>query len=173
MRIVCNCWKQTSHSQSKVPAWTALLSALLVRLCFVWQPSWILWKSTIGHLELISLSTFSNLCCGAMQGLEHGLQFLSHDLVIGRGGVHRHVWVWRILILGDEDNIWILSVVQSDSSSPRTAIFQKKRSKKSTFWRKKEHFFKKKSTFCGAFYHIFWFEIKFCFSDYSLIMAKI
>ncbi len=50
--------------------------------------------------------------------------------------------------------------------------FSKNKSKKSTFWRKKNAFWRKKSTFCGAFYHIFWFEIKSCFSDYSLIMVK-
>ncbi len=49
---------------------------------------------------------------------------------------------------------------------------KKKKAKKALFEEKKHTFWRKKSTFCGAFYHIFWFEIKSCFSDFSLIMAK-
>ncbi len=50
--------------------------------------------------------------------------------------------------------------------------FPKKKKAKKALFEEKKHFLKKKSTFCGAFYHIFWFEIKSCFSDFSLIMAK-
>ncbi len=49
---------------------------------------------------------------------------------------------------------------------------KKQKAKKALFEEKKSTFWRKKSTFCGAFYYIFWFEIKSCFSDYSLIMAK-
>ncbi len=76
-------------------------------------------------------------------------------------GLNQATWLWLAGHMCDGDNI------QSSYSN-----FPKKKSKKSTFWRKKKHFLKKKSTFCKAFYHIFWFEIKSCFSDYSLIMAK-
>ncbi len=49
--------------------------------------------------------------------------------------------------------------------------FSKKKAKK-TLSEEKKALFEEKSTFCGAFYHIFWFEIKSCFSDCSLIMAE-
>ncbi len=48
----------------------------------------------------------------------------------------------------------------------------KKKQKKHFLKKKKALFEEKKSTFCGALYHIYWFKIKSCFSDFSLIMAK-
>ncbi len=64
-------------------------------------------------------------------------------------------------------------VKMSVTNAVLTQQFSKKKTtKKSTFWRKKSTFWRKKSTFCGALYHIFWFKIKSCFSDFSLIMAE-
>ncbi len=76
----------------------------------------------------------------------------------------RRVCKWKVTSVEFLQQFFIKAVLaqQFSTKKAKKALFEEK---KSTFWRKK-------STFCGALYHIYWFKIKSCFSDFSLIMAK-